>query len=244
MTCKVSRDFFATSKLTAHSSRRNQISSPPLRLPAELRNKVYEYALGGWDIHIQYGGTSIVDESQQETDKDNSKAGLVDSKQRMCAACWPASDVERPCITAHKAVLNLPSVCRQLNAETKMLPFTLNNEFSLDDQSLRKFYHRLHEAQRSRLTKLRIFLVDYDYYIDGGGDFSLSRIDRKKVLGNFFSLEKLVLEAALCFPWDYDWKHLSETLTQELVEWLKTSTAHRQQALGSKTVEVTIEPVS
>jgi hypothetical protein len=235
MTCKASHDFIARSKLTAHSSRRNQIFSPLLRLPAELRNKVYEYALGGWEIRIWYDLTYKIDESKQKSD----------STGRVCAACRPASGVKKPWIRARKAVLNLPSVCRQLNAETKMLPFTLNDLGLQDDRYLDHFYYRLRETQRPHVARLRIFLGDFDRHIypGGMGEFSLTIVDPNKTLGNFVGLEKLVLEAGLCDPCDYDWKHMSDTLTRELVDWIKTSAAHRQQGLNRKTVELTVEPL-
>jgi len=39
--------------LTHHRNYHNQVTSPLLRLPAELRNSIYAYALGGYDIWIQ-----------------------------------------------------------------------------------------------------------------------------------------------------------------------------------------------
>jgi hypothetical protein len=87
--------------LTRPSSRRNQQSSPLLRLPAEIRNTIYEYVLGGESWHyLTYIGVRL------------------SLKRRL------SKDDERPEKEPH--FLALFKTCRQLQAETKLLPFKLN----------------------------------------------------------------------------------------------------------------------
>lgn len=80
------------------SARQNQRDSPLLRLPAELRNQIFQYALGckTW--------TFLVRESHQQT-------------------------VYVPSRLEH--ALALLAVCRQIYAETALLPFSLDT-FSFD----------------------------------------------------------------------------------------------------------------
>ena len=133
------------------SSRQNQLQSPLLRLPAELRNRVYNYALSDWNIRIFYQEYSMK------------------PVKRMFAICRPTYSNTGSWIPTNKASLGLPSVCRQLNMETKLLPFTLNNEFGLETtRCLEKFIERLGHERRSLIAKVRLVVwnrttgINYD----------------------------------------------------------------------------------
>ncbi|KAF1959435.1 hypothetical protein CC80DRAFT_545818 [Byssothecium circinans] len=80
----------------------NQLHSPLLRLPGEIRNKIYEYALGGLRFEKKGYGTTRVYAIEHP---GNSKI-------------------------AHRSVasmaLSLTKVCRQVHAETALLPYQLN----------------------------------------------------------------------------------------------------------------------
>jgi len=124
------------------SSRQNQLQSPLLRLPAELRNQVYNYALSDWNIRIFYQEYSMK------------------PVKHMSAICRPTYNTGS-WIPTNKAILSLPSVCRQLNMETKLLPFTLNNEFGLETtRCLEKFIERLGHERRSLIANVRLEVSD------------------------------------------------------------------------------------
>ncbi|KAH4215166.1 hypothetical protein HBI25_153600 [Parastagonospora nodorum] len=97
------------------TSRENQKASPLLRLPAELRNKIYQYALSDWIITLSYTNN---DPWYGQEIVLCTRAGMNDN-------IWYA---------ATSAILGLRSTCRQLRAETGVLPYTLNNRFSWDDK--------------------------------------------------------------------------------------------------------------
>ncbi|KAF2622061.1 hypothetical protein BU25DRAFT_426018 [Macroventuria anomochaeta] len=81
---------------------RNATMSPLLCLPAELRNRVFAYILGGYEFKLQGGWNG------------------------RCQARHILSDV------GGHGILGLLRTCRQIYAETRMLPFALNT-FSCDD---------------------------------------------------------------------------------------------------------------
>jgi hypothetical protein len=90
--------------LTQPSIALNQIASPLLRLPAELCNIIYEYALGGKEVHLGHG--------RCET-REPQKA--------------PKSPIHlSPTYIYRRRPFSLLRVCRQTNAEARYLPFTLN----------------------------------------------------------------------------------------------------------------------
>ncbi|CAN9337104.1 unnamed protein product [Alternaria alternata] len=88
------RDIAARAQITAA----NQRNSPLLRLPAELRNRIYEYALGGHKIYM----VIRFSENKEKLWLDRTdRCGVV------------------PAFTLLK-------VCSQINAEAALLPYSLN----------------------------------------------------------------------------------------------------------------------
>jgi hypothetical protein len=89
-------------------------------LPAELRNKIFADALGGYDIlfhaiHADYNSST-------------------DIYTRVRSTIVPSNGEEKGFI---KPTFQLPRVCRQLYAETALLPYTLNH-FKFNEQWLYK----------------------------------------------------------------------------------------------------------
>ncbi|KAF1912565.1 hypothetical protein BDU57DRAFT_417852, partial [Ampelomyces quisqualis] len=74
-----------------------------LRLPGELRNRIYEYAIGGNEVRrvSKWFGSWMVFETTSD-----------------CCGTYSSE--------AWEALNNLPRVCRQLRGETRVLPFRLN----------------------------------------------------------------------------------------------------------------------
>ncbi|KAF2253551.1 hypothetical protein BU26DRAFT_560846 [Trematosphaeria pertusa] len=81
----------------------NQLQSPLLRLPGELRNRIYALVLGGMEIYAVEGGSKDIIAVGQP-------AGTYPTKLR--------------CL---RNFLALTAVCRQIHAESALLPYELNS---------------------------------------------------------------------------------------------------------------------
>jgi hypothetical protein len=119
------------------SSKINQQQSPLLRLPAELRNKIYEYALGGMELHI------------------SSRSRMSDQFSVV------SSDPSFDNIPLHR-LIGLTLVSQQLYAETKLLPFELGT-VRTTASTPRAPIKRLSVTQRQAISSIR---VDYWYASD------------------------------------------------------------------------------
>jgi hypothetical protein len=120
-----------------YSEARNRDKSPLLRLPGELRNKVYEYALSGITLFI-----------------------------------FPSSNVEKPYrIHVHLAeeaasfspafdVTGLNRVCRQISAETRLLPFQFLTFHIHSDGSFLNFVETLNDVDRDAIATVQISTPD------------------------------------------------------------------------------------
>ena len=112
-----------------YSSEINRQRSPLLRLPAELRNKIYGYALGGMELRVSYRSKELGVVSAMSYDPSVSLTPL------------------------HRRV-GLTLVSRQLYAETKILPF----ELCTMDVIRSLFYNhikRLNTTQRQAISTIR-----------------------------------------------------------------------------------------
>jgi hypothetical protein len=93
--------------LTKVTTLRNQRQSPLLRLPAELRNKVYAYVLGGREIEL--------------------------CGYQRCQICNQAP--YRDAISHYpRNLLNLLHACRQCHSEARLLPFSSSTFIALPDE--------------------------------------------------------------------------------------------------------------
>lgn len=103
-------------------AQQNQQQSPLLRLPAELRNKIFAYTLGGKTFKIIPGYYDI-----------------------------PTMNA-----TNSKYALALLQVCRQIYAETTLLPFSINTFSASSPHSLKRWVERLHPARAQSITWIRL----------------------------------------------------------------------------------------
>ncbi|KAJ4296249.1 beta transducin [Kalmusia sp. IMI 367209] len=95
------------SKHLLEFAQRNSVTSPLLRLPPEIRNKIWEYALGGFQIDVRKTG-------------GRKKAVKLVYTTRPVGTCYPLSkDYIKPTFHLHE-------VCRQMYFETSPLIYTLN----------------------------------------------------------------------------------------------------------------------
>jgi hypothetical protein len=128
----------------------NSTDSPLLRLPAELRNKIYAYAVGGYVIYVldlRWGDPLVTPEIRLclsklfrlsgpliRTPRDETayRDGSEESTHRSLHKCKVVSKIQ-----------NLSLVCRQIAAESSLFPFKYNT-FKFDgQQTLEAFAQRL-----------------------------------------------------------------------------------------------------
>jgi hypothetical protein len=124
------------SVLIVHSTRRNGEESPLLRLPAELRNKIYEYAIGGHVIE------------------------LFDSTKKPHYNMLSQADGHYTAL-ANPTVLS--KICRQLHSETALLPYSLNT-FHGHLRRIHRFLKGLTKAQREQIKSVEIFFIRTDLF--------------------------------------------------------------------------------
>ena len=137
--------------LNIHSTRRNEAESSLLRLPAELRNKIYEYAVGGHVIE------------------------LISSKKKPHYKMLSQANGHYTAL-ANPTVLS--KICRQLHKETALLPYSLNT-FHGSLRRIHKFSKGLTKAQRKQIKILKIFFVRTDLF-KGEGDALVFRYSALK----------------------------------------------------------------
>ena len=101
----------------------NQSKSPLLRLPGEIRNLIYEYALGGNTINIGF-------ETYRTTYKSNKPREVVPIFKYHCTVFnKPTNPFKMGYPSQVKISSNfttLHNICRQLYLETDILPYQLN----------------------------------------------------------------------------------------------------------------------
>jgi len=122
-----------------YSSEMNRQHSPLLRLPAELRNKICEYALGGMDLRISYRNWEL----------GLGELGL--GELGLVAAMFYNTPVS---FTPLYRLVGLTLVSRQLYAETNILPFELCTMLALRS-TFNDLIERLNITQRQAISTIR-----------------------------------------------------------------------------------------
>ena len=134
----------------------NQSRSPFLRLPEEVRVRIFGYALGGKTITIGYETYRTV-QNVSEPDK-------VVPTFRYCCAVYSQLNVnpfkkQLPYINVTRSYTPLNNICRQLYNETATLPFTLNTlAFSTYNTMFNFLFleQRLSREQRDAITSITL----------------------------------------------------------------------------------------
>lgn len=139
---------------------RNRAASPLLRLPPEVRNRIYEFVLGGHRIIVDYTPhdheyTTQVEYTHNEHGAKKRietrrlrnhfggglKHRIVDDKR------------DRGSTTLH---LGLLRVCRQVYEEAALLPYVLNSFVFCNQWVMKKCMWNLRPAQKLALGKLEV----------------------------------------------------------------------------------------
>jgi hypothetical protein len=115
---------------------RNQQDSPLLRLPGELRNKIYEYAYGGMII----------------------KAFTASTKDKHYPVYEQGNWTLLPFSTGD--LLNSTMVCRQVYSEIGGIPI-LHNELWFSIKSMSTKLSKIATAKREKLTTIWIYVRNF-----------------------------------------------------------------------------------
>jgi len=126
---------------------RNQIESPLLRLPGELRNRICELAVSGNII--------VVSSSYKRPGK---MPVYLTSAETPGPIVKGAQKSDR---TSVSGIFTIGLACRQLHQETALTQYTKNTFHFDDEQTGRTFVEGLTSAQRALLTSISINFYDY-----------------------------------------------------------------------------------
>jgi hypothetical protein len=121
-------DFQCTSTSQTDSTRwsANQVSSPLLQLPSDVRDLIYIYTLGGKTINISYETYRITRDptrpqaAQQVVPVFKYNCTVIDGRTN------PYQAASKPYMKTHKNFTLLNNICRQLYVESATLPYKLN----------------------------------------------------------------------------------------------------------------------
>ncbi|KAL5121288.1 hypothetical protein ACEQ8H_000756 [Pleosporales sp. CAS-2024a] len=149
------------------SEQRNRHRSPLLRLPGELRNKVYEYVLGGVIVSV-FPSVDARFAYQLHAHRTSPSATLG----------------EDPTMLEAMALLR---VCRHIYAETRFLPLKLFTLHVNSGGSFFEFLKTLHPMERDAITTIQVSTPD----ANEGGTL-LHCVNR--LVGNDFNSQKIHLE--------------------------------------------------
>lgn len=117
----------------------NSRDSPLLRLPPELRNRIYELTLGGLRISV--------DEMYLRFHKRMPRKTSIQSD---------SSTSVLPRAYSH-AICLFPSTCRQIYSETATLLFELNRFYVSTSAELGAFVGNISPTQRDAITEITIW---------------------------------------------------------------------------------------
>jgi len=155
---------FSTNPNAYHSSQANQINSRLLRLPREIRDVIYAFALGGNHIHSRVQWESIEQNPRPTPPGAVSPASTRYNQNpyrrivvHSAAAAELLSDnLTRRCPYSHKISLALLFTCRQVYSETLLLPYSLNIFSFGSEPSYDAFMTSLRLPQRQAICKLEL----------------------------------------------------------------------------------------
>jgi hypothetical protein len=165
---------------------RNKQDSPLLCLPAELRNRIYELALGGLRLQVF-----------------NIRNGTKDYHSHYIAA--RDEEPHSRCKELHRLTA-LTLVCRQLYTETNILPFRLN-AVHVSSDTISHLVTVLSEAQRNAIFTLRTNYVEIQY---------LRSANFLPLLAQLGSLKRVIVEGWKAWMPQEEMQRLLEKVKQHI----------------------------
>jgi hypothetical protein len=168
------------------SAESNSLESPLLRLPAEIRNMIWDYAIGHHQIDIR------------NKLRDGKLYDVKLGYEARPEAIQSGSITPRVFI---KPTFTLPSVCRQIYVETAPKVYTLNTFTFTDYRTLDRFIKERALGQRRLIASID---VPFDYFRMYSDDF------RKPFRQTFENLRRIGVHAQVALsmqriiPWTWN----------------------------------------
>jgi hypothetical protein len=153
------------------SSTRNQIHSPLLRLPGELRNRIYRFALSGhiivingeWTKSPSWGSScrlkSLLYVTSHAGERNNPTVLTDDhegERDNPIVIKENYEDQRGSCCGRVADAFVLGRVSRQFHAETALLPYATNTFYFKDKWYLRYFVDKLSSAQAEAIATIAL----------------------------------------------------------------------------------------
>ena len=127
----------------------NHSTSPFLRLPAEIRVRIYSLVLGGQQLWISHTSSKLRCGEPGKTSLGPSSQYFHRWGKFGHYTAEPLSSANPFSSTLH---LGLLRVCRQMYTETALLPYALNT-FTFKDDSVRKLFEQSVRPGKKRVQK-------------------------------------------------------------------------------------------
>ena len=128
---------------------RNSSASPFLRLPPEIRVRIYSLVLGGQQLWISHSGCRIRFGTPGKSQLGPSSQYFHRWGTFGHFTAEPLSSINPFSSTLH---LGLLRVCRQIYIETALLPYALNT-FTFKDDLVRKLFEQSARPGKKRVQK-------------------------------------------------------------------------------------------
>ena len=151
------RAHLGLTNLCRHLDKLSRHSSPLLELPAEIRNRIYDFVLGGQLIHIR--------RRDQDWSRSNSfSCNAHVSEEEACRDFQTKEDSRtfrkrhEQCSLADRFNLSMLRCCRQVYEEARLLHFTHNIFSFADQESFVHFVNKLFRDQRTALNSLQFVI--------------------------------------------------------------------------------------
>ena len=135
------------------SMERNSVVSPFLRLPGELRSKIYGYVLGGHALRIGYSP------HVRKTKTIKGQRYHVHAGGGLFNRLVEHEVIDHRYEKALSLHLGLLRVCRQVYGEAALLPYAMNTFTFENDWVLRRCFKTLRPTQKRAMTK---FAIQYE----------------------------------------------------------------------------------
>ncbi|EUC37456.1 hypothetical protein COCCADRAFT_1695 [Bipolaris zeicola 26-R-13] len=162
-----------------------------LRLPANVRELIYGHVLGGTQIRVC------------DTRNCTRRHKCRSRGRKLHFATY---------FHLRRRRLALLTTCRQIHAETRLLPFALNEFHGYHWDMQLAVYYRLTDAQVGAMTNLRVYFEcnDVIYYPALGRrspsvNLGKDALATLRVLGHLRGLRKLTVEWVGPHDWEHDW---------------------------------------
>lgn len=126
-----------------------------LSLPGELRNKIYEFAIGGNDVGFIPTVESEESDESDESEKFTTMASPCRSDVKFTMAAW-------------NQIFYLSRVCRQIHQETKVLPFRLDRFVVHAGYEIGPFLKTMESYKKQNITTIAFISTP-------GSDSSISK---------------------------------------------------------------------